>query len=110
MVSDQTVLSRVRRPSGILGLGATGGGTITDLDVAALLGYATPSELLFEAEEDAEDDKLTKCVVSPEDCGLRTIGPEVRPLTGELPEVNPSSAELEWRPFNSCPPCPPWIP
>ena len=100
-VFDQTVLSRVRRPSGIwTGLGGTGGGTIIELEVI---------ELLFEAEDEAEDDKLTKCVVSAEDCGLKTIGPEVRPLTGELPEVNPSSAELEWRPFKSCP-CPTWIP
>ena len=46
------MLSLVRRLSGIRrGLGGTGGGTFTE------------SELLFEAE----DDKLTKCVVSPED-------------------------------------------
>ena len=42
------------------------------------------------------DDELTRCVVS-EDWGLKIIGTlEVVPLTGELPEVKPSSAELEW--------------
>ena len=54
------MLSRVRRLSGILrGLGGTGGGRG---------GTFTESELLFEAE----DDKLTKCVVSADDWGLKT--------------------------------------
>ena len=120
--SIQTVLSRVRLSrvisprSGLnpIGLGGTGGGQGHE-GVPVLLEV----EELLEEEDVDPDDKLTKCVVSPDDWGLKTRLPwpetdmpppipEV-PLTGELPEVKPSSAELEWRPLKwwleSCP----WI-
>ena len=87
------MLSRVRQSliAGFeIGLrGAMGGG----------MGYG---ELLEEVVEEAEE-WLTKWVVSwvsEEDWGLSNIGTGI-PLTGELPEVKPSSAELEWRPLRS---------
>lgn len=78
---DKSTLSGIR-----VGLGGTGGGQ----------GHEEDAVELFELLDDDPDDKLTKCVVSPDDCGLRTMELEVpMPLTGELPEVNPSSAELD---------------
>lgn len=57
-------------------------------------GQAAAEELLEEEVVEAEDE-LTKCAES-EDWGLITLLPEWgSPLTGELPEVKPSSAELE---------------
>ena len=75
----QTVLSLARH--------SMGGGIL-------LGGQELLEELLEEVEE---EDELTRWVVS-EDWGLKIIGTlEVVPLTGELPEVKPSSAELEWQ-------------
>ena len=58
-------------------------------------GLEAQVELLEDVVDDEEE--LTKCVVSV-DCGLNIRGTkevEAVPLTGEPPDVNPSSAELE---------------
>ncbi len=91
----QTVLSRVRQ--------STIKGALVEGCRGFVIAAQTDSEaepLPDEAVEAAEE--LTRWVVSwvSEDCGLRMIGMAfelggARPLTGELPEVKPSSAELE---------------
>ena len=64
-------------------------------------GLGAQCELLEDEVVDPDeehDSELTRCVVSEADCGLSIRGTAF-PLTGELPEVNPSSAELECRPL-----------
>ena len=79
-----TVLSRAKHSAmaALLGLGGGRGGRF----------WLAEDEL--EVVEEA-DEELTKLAVS-DDCGLGRV-----PLTGLEPEVKPSSAELECRPFNS---------
>lgn len=91
---NQTVLSLAKQSAmtALLGLGRSWG---------LVVGGIAAAELLEEVDEAVEElEELTKWAVSV-DWGLsiKLPLPLAAPFTGELPDVKPSSAELEWRPL-----------